>query len=126
MNMARRAKNAASEGVRLSSVANAILLMKTFSDEQGELGISALAARLGLAKSTVHRLASTLVDAGMLEQNQETGKYRLGLAVFELGSLVRAPDRHFPGSQAVAHDIARADRRDGRPVDSRPWGASFA
>jgi DNA-binding IclR family transcriptional regulator len=63
--------------------------MKTFSDEQSELGISALADRLGLAKSTVHRLASTLVEAGMLEQNKETGKYRLGLAVFELGSLVR-------------------------------------
>jgi DNA-binding IclR family transcriptional regulator len=42
-----------------------------------------------LAKSTVHRLASTLLEAGMLEQNKETGKYRLGLAVFELGALVR-------------------------------------
>ncbi|MEA3106036.1 MAG: IclR family transcriptional regulator, regulon repressor, partial [Gammaproteobacteria bacterium] len=49
--------------------------MKSFSDEQSELGISALADRLGLAKSTVHRLASTLVEAGMLEQNKETGKY---------------------------------------------------
>jgi IclR family transcriptional regulator, KDG regulon repressor len=87
--MVRRTKQGEEEGTRLSSVANAILLMKTFSDEQSELGISALAERLGLAKSTVHRLASTLVEAGMLEQNQETGKYRLGLAVFELGSLVR-------------------------------------
>lgn len=74
---------------RLSSVANAMLLLKTFSDDESELGISVLAARLGLAKSTIHRLASTLVDTGMLEQNPETGKYRLGLTVFELGSLVR-------------------------------------
>jgi IclR family transcriptional regulator, KDG regulon repressor len=87
--MAARARQADEGGTRLSSVANAILLMKTFSDEQSEMGISALAERLGLAKSTVHRLASTLVEAGMLEQNKETGKYRLGLAVFELGSLVR-------------------------------------
>ena len=48
-----------------------------------------LAQRLGLAKSTVHRLATTLIDAGMLEQNPETGKYRLGIALFRLGSLVR-------------------------------------
>lgn len=74
---------------RLSSVANAIRLVKAFSDQDYELGISSLAHRLGLAKSTVHRLASTLIDAGMLEQNPETGKYRLGLMVFELGSLVR-------------------------------------
>ena len=87
--MARRGRQGEDGGTRLSSVANAILLMKTFSDEQSQLGISALAERLGLAKSTVHRLASTLVEAGMLEQNKETGKYRLGLAVFELGSLVR-------------------------------------
>ncbi|MDB5974017.1 MAG: IclR family transcriptional regulator [Nevskia sp.] len=87
--MAGQAKNSDDGSTRLSSVANAILLMKTFSDERSEMGISALAERLGLAKSTVHRLASTLVEAGMLEQNKETGKYRLGLAVFELGSLVR-------------------------------------
>ena len=87
--MARRARKTETGGTRLSSVANAILLMKAFSDEQSELGISALAERLRLAKSTVHRLASTLVEAGMLEQNKETGRYRLGLAVFELGSLVR-------------------------------------
>jgi IclR family KDG regulon transcriptional repressor len=88
--MARQAKIHDEEGgTRLSSVANAILLMKTFSEDESELGISALSERLGLAKSTVHRLASTLVETGMLEQNKETGKYRLGLAVFELGSLVR-------------------------------------
>ena len=74
---------------RLSSVANAIRLIKVFSDEFYEIGISDLGKRLLLPKSTVHRLASTLVDAGVLEQNAESGKYRLGLVVFELGSLVR-------------------------------------
>jgi IclR family KDG regulon transcriptional repressor len=74
---------------RLSSVANAIRLIKTFSDDEYEIGISDLGKRLLLPKSTVHRLASTLIEAGMLEQNPENGKYRLGLVVFELGSLVR-------------------------------------
>src|SRR5579859_6294249 len=74
---------------RLSSVANALRLMKAFSGEDTEIGISALAQRLGLAKSTVHRLAATLITEGMLEQDRESGKYRLGLALFELGALVR-------------------------------------
>src|SRR5216110_2952086 len=74
---------------RLSSVANAIRLLTSFSGEEDELGITTLAGRLRLAKSTVHRLAATLTGAGFLEQNDETGKYRLGLALFELGSLVR-------------------------------------
>ena len=71
-----------------------------FSGAENELGISALASRLGLAKSTVHRLAATLVEHGILEQNRETGKYRLGLALFELGALVRrtwtSPTRRAP------------------------------
>ena len=74
---------------RLSSVGNAARLLKAFSDREYELGISNLARRLGLGKSTVHRLASTLVDAELLEQNPETGAYRLGLALFDLGMLVR-------------------------------------
>jgi IclR family KDG regulon transcriptional repressor len=74
---------------RLSSVANAIRLIKVFSDDDYEIGISDLGKRLLLPKSTVHRLASTLIDGGMLEQNPENGKYRLGLVIFELGSLVR-------------------------------------
>ncbi len=74
---------------RLSSVANSTRLLKSFGDNAHEIGISALAKRLGLAKSTVHRLASTLLDAGLLEQNLSTGRYRLGLVMFELGSQVR-------------------------------------
>lgn len=82
-------KQAGETKTRLSSVANAIRLVKAFSDTEYEIGISELSKRLSLPKSTVHRLASTLADAGMLEQNEETGKYRLGLVMFELGSLVR-------------------------------------
>ena len=73
----------------MSSVASAVRLMKAFSEEQVEIGISDLARRLGVAKSTVHRLAVTLVADGMLERNPDTGKYRLGIALFRLGSLVR-------------------------------------
>lgn len=77
------------EKTRLSSVANAIRLLKAFSDENYEIGISDLGKTLKLPKSTVHRLATTLVDANMLEQSAENGKYRPGLVLFELGSLVR-------------------------------------
>ena len=77
------------EAGRLSSVATSVRLLKAFSEEQVEIGISDLARRLGIAKSTVHRLAVKLVADGMLEQNPDTGKYRLGIALFRLGSLVR-------------------------------------
>ena len=83
----KTAPNANSE--RLSSVATAIHLLKAFSEDEVQIGISALARRLSLAKSTVHRLATTLVAEGLLEQDRDSGKYHLGVALFRLGALVR-------------------------------------
>ncbi|HEY2136833.1 MAG TPA: IclR family transcriptional regulator [Xanthobacteraceae bacterium] len=81
--------NRTKDGRRLSSVATAIELLKAFSEDEVEIGISTLAKRLGVAKSTAHRLAATLVSEGLLEQDRVTGKYRLGIALFRLGTLVR-------------------------------------
>ncbi len=86
---ARRRMRPGGARTRLSSVTNALRLLKVFSDQDSEIGISDLARRVNLAKSTVHRLASSLVEEGMLEQTEREGKYRLGLTLFELGSLVR-------------------------------------
>lgn len=82
-------RNARRDSQRLSSVTTAIHLLKTFSEEEAELGISELAKRLEIAKSTVHRLATALLDEGLLDQNQDTGRYRLGIGLFSLGSQVR-------------------------------------
>ncbi|MGZ5706435.1 MAG: IclR family transcriptional regulator [Usitatibacter sp.] len=103
-----RVKKPKARRVRLSSVANSIRLTKAFSEDEAEMGISALAARLGLAKSTVHRLATTLVEYDILEQNRETGKYRLGLALFELGTMVRRKMDTNSGAQEQIHALAEA------------------
>lgn len=83
-------RNPRRDKARLSSVTTAVHLLKTFSEEEQELGISELAKRLSVAKSTVHRLASALLDEGLLQQNAENGRYRLGVGLFTLGSLVRS------------------------------------
>jgi DNA-binding IclR family transcriptional regulator len=89
--MARKSsgRNEPRKRERLSSVATAMRLMKAFSEDEVEIGISALAKRLGIAKSTAHRLAATLVSEGMLERDRDSGKYRLGVGLFRLGALVR-------------------------------------
>jgi len=76
-------------------------LLKTFTADEPELGITALAKRLGVAKSTAHRLATTLVAEGFLEQNPADGRYRLGLLLFALGAQVRR--RMDVSEQAVPH-----------------------
>ncbi|WP_214369891.1 IclR family transcriptional regulator [Pseudonocardia sp. H11422] len=73
---------------RLSSVRNAARLLKEFSHTDRELGVSELARRLGLGTSTVHRLLATLADERLLDRGGTAGRYRLGLAVYELGAAV--------------------------------------
>lgn len=98
---------------QLSSVTNALRLLKVFSDQESEIGISDLARRVGLAKSTVHRLASSLVEEGMLEQAEREGKYRLGLALFELGALVR---RKMDVTAEARHHLKALSERSGETV----------
>jgi IclR family acetate operon transcriptional repressor len=78
----------ASSGQVLSSVRNAARLLKQFSARDRELGVSELARRLDLGKSTVHRLLVTLTSEHLLDQDPITGKYRLGLAMHDLGAAV--------------------------------------
>jgi DNA-binding IclR family transcriptional regulator len=73
----------------LSSVRNAARLLKVFLSREQSIGVSELARRLDLGKSTVHRLLTTLAAEGLIEQDPLTGGYRLGLVVFELGEAVR-------------------------------------
>ena len=70
----------------LKSVAAALDLLDCFMEDE-ELGVSEVGRRLGVAKSTAHRLLTTLSSRGLVEQNPQTGKYRLGLHLFELGHL---------------------------------------
>jgi DNA-binding IclR family transcriptional regulator len=86
---------------QLSSVGSALRLLKAFTAEEPELGITEIAKRLSVAKSTAHRLASTLVAEGFLEQSATDGRYRLGLLLFSIGTLVRR--RMHVSEQAVPH-----------------------
>ena len=73
---------------RLGSVANAARILKSFSSAHPTWGVSELARSLELSTSTTHRLLSTLADEGVLEQEPESGRYRLGLSVFDLAAAV--------------------------------------
>jgi IclR family transcriptional regulator, KDG regulon repressor len=92
-----------SEGTQLlSSVQNALRVLDCFSAADRELGVSELARRLGVGKSTVHRLCTTLAAGGLLDHNPETGRYRLGLHLYELGALVGVHlDLHEAASPAL-------------------------
>ncbi|HHY45760.1 MAG TPA: IclR family transcriptional regulator [Firmicutes bacterium] len=71
----------------VQSVDRALCILSAFSDGAQELSINDLSRRLGLCKSTIHRLITTLEYRGFIEQNPDNGKYRLGLRLYELGAM---------------------------------------
>jgi IclR family transcriptional regulator, KDG regulon repressor len=72
----------------LSSVKNALRLLRSFSLDEPEKKVTDLASSLGLGKSTVSRLLATLASEGFVTKDPETQKYRLGLTILNLNTIV--------------------------------------
>ena len=93
---------------RIQAIERAVSILNAFSMDDPELGVTELADRLGLHKSTVHRFMVNLDAAGLVERNARTGRYRLGLHVFELGALVMQQmnlwDEALPFLEGLVHD----------------------
>ncbi|MEA4970632.1 MAG: IclR family transcriptional regulator [Candidatus Pelethousia sp.] len=73
---------------QIQSINRAISLLECLVHEKRPLSLQELANRTGLAKSTAHRILSTLRDKDWIEQQQTDGRYCLGLRLFEYGCAV--------------------------------------
>jgi DNA-binding IclR family transcriptional regulator len=62
-----------------------LALLTSFDDSRVELGVTEMAASLGVHKSTASRLAGVLERAGLLTRSGR--RFRLGLEVIRLGTL---------------------------------------
>lgn len=70
----------------VQSVDRALSILEVLSDHNEGLGITDISGKIGLHKSTVHRLLSTLIYKDYVVQDTETNKYRTTLKLFELGN----------------------------------------
>ena len=66
----------------LRSVNNALAVLESFSVERPEIGVTELSQTLGLGKSTVHRLLTSLASRGYVRKNPDTDRYCLGFKAF--------------------------------------------
>lgn len=67
----------------------AMQVLRLFSSERLELGVVEAAGLLGRSKSTVSRWLRQMTEAGYLERDPETGRYRLSMELAALGELAR-------------------------------------
>ncbi len=71
---------------RIQTIDRTLMVLNCFSEYQTEMRLSEIAEEIGLNKSTVHGILNTLKYHGLISQDEESHKYRLGLRLVELGS----------------------------------------
>lgn len=83
---------------RVQVLDRAMAIVQVLADAKLELTPVEIGEQLSLHKSTIHRLLMVLEQHRLVRRNHETGKWALGLRLFELGS--RAVERLLLRDQA--------------------------
>lgn len=102
--MPRRQK----ESYSIQSVDNALDLLEVLCEVEDEVRISQLSEQLGMNKTSVFRLLATFENRGYVEKDARNGKYRLGLATYEMGQKALARMRLLRTAKPAMEKLARA------------------
>ncbi|NNM45602.1 IclR family transcriptional regulator [Knoellia koreensis] len=90
----------------LQSLATSLDLLDCFADAES-LGVSQVARQLGVSKSSAHRMLTTMGDRGFVERDEETGRYRLGMRLYELGQAAAARSKVRRLAMPLLEDLRR-------------------
>src|SRR5919204_3748142 len=74
----------------VGAVQRAVAVVDALAETDTELGTNEIARRTGVNASTVSRLLATLVAAGIVEHVPDSGRYRLGPRLLQLGNVMLA------------------------------------
>jgi DNA-binding IclR family transcriptional regulator len=102
----------------IQSLDRAISILNLFKNSRYPIGSSEIANKLGLARTTVHGLVSTLVRNGFLQKNNATHKYSLGFALYELSSIQMA---HLEINQRATIPLQNLSKKTNRICHVAIW-----
>lgn len=85
--MERSAEETGGAGIQV--IARAAEILRALRQAEGGLSQAEVAERVGLARSTIHRLLNALEDEGLVESGGPRGRYQLGPEVGRLADTAR-------------------------------------
>jgi DNA-binding IclR family transcriptional regulator len=100
----------------IRSVVRAGQILKELGSGAPRLGVTELSERLAMPKATVYGLLRALEQEDLVERDAETGKYRLGPAVVQLGNA------YLDGNELRARSLLWADSLAARVVEAARVG----
>lgn len=89
--------------IKVKSLHKALRVLNCFAEKQ-PLGITEISEKLGLYKSNVFDIVSTLTAMNYLSRNEESGKYYLGKSLVKLG---RVAEEHFSFHNVAAPHLTQ-------------------
>ncbi|NLI93424.1 MAG: IclR family transcriptional regulator [Peptococcaceae bacterium] len=69
----------------VQTLERALDILEVLARSEESLGVTEIGNRIGLHKSTVHRILQTLCYRGYVEKEKDRERYRLGIKIIELG-----------------------------------------
>src|SRR5258708_38600762 len=98
----------------LKSLPKVVSILDAFSTSRRSMSLAEIADATGLPRSTAHRLAASMRELGLLDQDWHRDRYRLGIKLFGFGTTALANmDLH-----REAHPFVDAlSRISGQPVN---------
>lgn len=96
----------------LKSMQKLMAVLDCFSVYEQSLTLAEIASRCDIPKTTAHRLVTSLREVKLIEQDRERDRYRMGIRLFELGSIVLANLDIFSRSRHVVQRLMNATGED--------------
>lgn len=72
---------------KVKSLYKALQIFNCFDGRNPELGVTEIARRTGMLKSSVHNIMQTFEQCGFVEKNSATSKYTIGNTILALGNI---------------------------------------
>ncbi len=95
------------EDVKVKSLQKALKVIECFTPANPSLGVSEIARMLGLNKSNVHNILSTLEDCGYINKNKVTEKYELGYKLLQFSYTIMASYQYTNFVVPVMKDLSQ-------------------
>ena len=100
-------------GNSLKSVEKALRIIESFELDRPEISVAEFVEKLSMPKVSVYRFLRVLAKNGFINQNKQTKNYRLGLKIFELGSIVL---KNFDFREVAFPLLTELSKRSGETV----------
>jgi DNA-binding IclR family transcriptional regulator len=78
----------AASGGNIRVIVKAAAVVDLLAESDQPMSLTEMSGELNIAKSTLHGILATLNDIGYVNKDPESGDYRLGLHLFELGNVI--------------------------------------